>query len=351
MRDGSRASGWPSHSNPGYTCLASGDRHAHRLRCTPALIVVLLAACGGSRSFRVEGARDDAGDVRSRPMRTTCSRRCSTNEVSAQVGAVLFEKLAEMGDSLQRHGRPRLSSFARRLVDVGARFTLDCIPSRSEGALAGRCARASGGRRVQLSRQHVARSSARRVRTAARRHRLRDGARQRHRGRSGFTRARSSSSAMPATQMRVLPAHLLAERSRFRARDCGVRPESGGQRPIQVRAMGERKHDRGCCGQHLPSRAARRSIASSGASRATPMPRCFACSPARRTSRSRCESRTSSRSRKHPELKVVRYPSMTRVLRASSSERSRGWHGPHPDIRRSRCAPGADDGGRSQARA
>ena len=79
---------------------------------TPAIALLLVAACGGSEHSAPPRASDDAGDDAARPMRTICSRRSAPTRPRRRWMRVLFEKL--VGARAIRSTRSAMRAFVRR---------------------------------------------------------------------------------------------------------------------------------------------------------------------------------------------------------------------------------------------
>jgi peptide/nickel transport system substrate-binding protein len=302
--------------------------------CTPAILLLLVAACGGS----------DHAASKAHPTTLVMTLPAdadnllpplSTNETSAQVDAVLFEKLAEVGDSLNVVGdagfRPSLAdSWTWAPDSLSIAFHLDPkahwhdgVPVRAADVVYSyRINTSTGvGSSVGPLLAGIDSVTAPDSVTAV-----------------FWFHARSLEQFLNAgTQIRVLPAHLLQN-----VPDSALKTAAFDRNPI---GSGPYKFVRWVSGSaievdadstfHRGRPKIDRIIWSIAANPDAAMLRLFS-GEANFTQVLRKQDLAEMG--KHPNLKMVHYPSMT-VFYVRFNERSRGWHGPHPvfgdrDVRR-----------------
>jgi peptide/nickel transport system substrate-binding protein len=301
---------------------------------TPAMLIVLLAACGGSDhsaskahpTTLVMALPADADNLLP-PL--------TTNEASAQVGAVIFEKLAEVGDSLNVVGdggfRPSLAdSWTWAPDSLSIAFHLDPKAHWQDGVPV-RAADVVYSYHVNTSKSvgspmgpllaGIDSVTAADEYTAV-----------------FWFHARSLEQFLNAgTQIRVLPAHLLQN-----IPDSALRTAPFDRNPI---GSGPYRFVRWVSGSTIEVAADStfhrgrpkidRIIWSIAGNPDAAVLRLFS-GEANFTETLRKQD--IEQIARHSNLKAVHYPSMT-VFYVRFSERSRGWHGPHPvfgdrDVRR-----------------
>ena len=303
-------------------------------RCTPAIMIVLLAACGGS-DHSASKAHPTTLVITLPADADNLLPPLSTNETSAQVGAVLFEKLAELGDSLNVVGdagfRPSLAdSWTWAPDSLSIAFHLDPKAHWQDGVPV-RAADVLYSYRVNTSKSVGSSVGP-----------LLDGIDSVTAPDSVtavfWFHARSLEQFLNAgTQIRVLPAHLLQS-----IPDSALRTAPFDRNPI---GSGPYKFVRWVSGSTIEVTADStfhrgppkidRIIWSIAGNPDAAMLRLFS-GEANFTEMLRKQDM--AQIARHANLKAVRYPSM-QVFYVRFSERSRGWHGPHPvfgdrDVRR-----------------
>ncbi|HEY2895807.1 MAG TPA: peptide ABC transporter substrate-binding protein [Gemmatimonadaceae bacterium] len=302
--------------------------------CIPAILLALLAACGGS-DRSASTARPTTLVITLPADADNLLPPLSTNETSAQVGAVLFEKLAEVGDSLNVVGdegfRPSLAdSWTWAPDSLSIAFHLDPkahwqdgVPVRASDVVYSYRLNTSKdvGSAVGPLLAGIDSVTASDSVTAV-----------------FWFHARSLEQFLNAgTQMRVLPAHLLQN-----VPDSSLKTAPFDRHPI---GSGPYKFVRWVSGSAIEVSADStfhrgrpkidRIIWSIAGSPDAAMLRLFS---GEANFMETLRKQDIEQIGKHPNLKAVRYPSMT-VFYVLFSERSRGWHGPHPvfgdrDVRR-----------------
>ena len=301
---------------------------------TPAILLLLVAACGGS-DHAASNAHPTTLVMTLPADADNLLPPLSTNETSAQVGAVLFEKLAEVGDSLNVVGdagfRPSLAdSWTWAPDSLSIAFHLDPKAHWQDGVPL-RAADVVYSYRVNTSKDvgspvgpllaGIDSVTAPDSVTAV-----------------FWFHARSLEQFLNAgTQIRVLPAHLLQN-----VPDSALKTASFDRNPV---GSGPYKFVRWVSGSTIEVAADStfhrgrpkidRIIWSIAANPDAAMLRLFS-GEANFTQVLRKQD--IAEMGKHPNLKTVHYPSMT-VFYVRFNERSRGWHGPHPlfgdrDVRR-----------------
>jgi peptide/nickel transport system substrate-binding protein len=301
---------------------------------TPAIVIVLLAACVGA-DHAASKAHPTALVITLPADADNLLPPLSTNETSAQVDAVLFEKLAEVGDSLNVVGdegfRPSLAdSWTWAPDSLSIAFHLDPKAHWQDGVPV-RASDVVYSFRVNTS-KYVGSSVGP----------LLDGIDSVTAPDSVtaifWFHARSLEQFLNAgTQIRVLPAHLLQN-----VPDSALKTAAFDRNPI---GSGPYKFVRWVSGSaievvadstfHRGRPKIDRIIWSIAGNPDAAMLRLFS-GEANFTEMLRKQD--IEQIQKHPNLKAVRYPSMT-AFWVRFSERSRGWHGPHPvfgdrDVRR-----------------
>jgi peptide/nickel transport system substrate-binding protein len=300
----------------------------------PAILIVLLAACGGSE-HSASKAHPTALVITLPADADNLLPPLSTSETSAQVDAVLFEKLAEVGDSLNVVGdkgfRPSLAdSWTWAPDSLSIAFHLDPKAHWQDGVPV-RAADVVYSFRINTSKDvgssvgpllaGIDSVTAPDSVTAI-----------------FWFHARSLEQFLNAgTQIRVLPAHLLQN-----VPDSALKTAAFDRNPV---GSGPYRFVRWVSGSkievvadstfHRGRPKIDRIIWSIAGNPDAAMLRLFS-GEANFTETLRKQD--IAQIGKHPNLKAVRYPSMT-AFWIRFSERSRGWHGPHPvfgdrDVRR-----------------
>ena len=301
---------------------------------TPAILLAILAACGGP-GHSASKAHPTTLVITLPADANTLLPPLSTNETSAQVGAVLFEKLAEVGDSLNVVGdegfRPSLAdSWTWAPDSLSIAFHLDPKAHWQDGVPL-RAADVVYSYRINVSKDvgspvgpllaGIDSVTAADSVTAV-----------------FWFHSRSLEQFLNAgTQIRILPAHLLQNMP-----DSMLRTAAFGRNPV---GSGPYRFVRWVSGStievvadstfHRGRPKIDRIIWSIAGNPDAAMLRLFS-GEANFTETLRKQDIEQIAS--HPNLKAVQYPSMT-VFYVRFSERSRGWHGPHPvfgdrDVRR-----------------
>jgi peptide/nickel transport system substrate-binding protein len=301
---------------------------------TPAFLFLLVAACGGSD--RSASAAHPTTLVMTLPADAdNLLPPLSTNETSAQVGAVLFEKLAEVGDSLNVVGdagfRPSLAdSWTWAPDSLSIAFHLDPKAHWHDGVPV-RAADVVYSYRINASKDvgspmgpllaGIDSVTAADSVTAV-----------------FWFHARSLEQFLNAgTQIRVLPAHLLQS-----VPDSALKTAAFDRNPV---GSGPYRFVRWVSGSTIEVAADStfhrgrpkidRIIWSIAANPDAAMLRLFS---GEANFAQTLRKQDLAEMGKHPNLKAVHYPSMT-VFYVRFNERSRGWRSPHPvfgdrDVRR-----------------